>query len=1241
MHTRQRHAARSTGRRAIRPVAFVVVAGLLVLLLPLAAASRHPQAAWADGLAPCTTGSPPYPYAGYCGTFDGDNTWYGSYGPGFPTAQGWAFCADPPASGGDYPAPDYDYVPGGAPQGAGGDWNALGFAFSQAQAAGYWGGEAGQFTSDQIAAAGKFLYDTVVWGSPVPSMDDGTLAAYDDLDGWFNQAQGTTGTPQMNVGVVGGGDTIDGSAFYAIHVSFPGTGNGFSGLGILVGVTNATLDSPGGPTFIGASTNGNGNLIVPIFVSDTGPVTVTVSTDTEVGQVGIGFYHATSGPANTQYLAGFPAPINLQSTEELSSNGQPELPEGTVSIEKQGNDTAYYGLAGATFNVVDASGAVVATLTTEDTGSSAASNLLPFGTYTVQETTAPVGYQLAPSQSVTIDSTQNTVVEFTGSNQDFIAPATVNITKEDSQTGAPLAGAVFDVKYDSQDDGTYDEDLGTCTTGADGQCSPSGNDGADLLPGNYEITEISAPPGYYLEPADATQTISLSPGQNGAVTFFDPQLAELRIFKGGNDTAYTSVAGAVFTVAGPAPSTTVVATVTIGSNGESPIISGLMPGEYTVTETTAPAGYTAAPPTQVAVTTGVGITYLDIDDTVIPASLTLIKLDAQTMAPLAGAVLDVKYATGQTITSEAAGPAVTYNEDLGTCVTGPDGQCAPTGNDGPTSFLPGDYEVTEVSPPPGYPPNPTPPVQYITLTPGQVGTVTFLDQPYLTVSFQKAATGNFDPAQVIYAGAVIDVYEGSPTGALVTTCTTDSTGECTTPADLIGGGSYCWTEVVAPPGLAGGASGCFTASESVESQPIEVDDPGEFVAVEAKKVAADDPSLTLSGAVFDLYRVDGGNGPDQPTPPAGAATEPGETWVARATSGPDGIADFPLQFPGYAYCVVEEAPPPNYLATSGQQCTPVLTGTTATPPPVTVLTASDATAMVTLQAHKYNSLTPDTGIPGATYDLYVEGPLPPGLPLPSPPQPAPTVEQGDTWMARGTTDDSGDLSFTVPAGYAYCLHEVSAPTNYVLDPALHCTAVLTTSSSAQDLTIALPETVANVYLTAHKYDALQPDTVIPGATYELLVQGSPPPNAGLPPVPAGAVVPSGDTYWAEGTSDANGVLSFAVPAGYSWCLHELVVPSGYQLDSAFHCTAVLDTDSPASAMVVALPEQPAGSLSASPLSPAPASPSSPASPVLEALAYTGGPSPWLPVAGGGLTIGGAALWAVGRRRRKLWRRRCR
>ncbi|HEY3943284.1 MAG TPA: SpaA isopeptide-forming pilin-related protein, partial [Acidimicrobiales bacterium] len=317
------------------------------------------------------------------------------------------------------------------------------------------------------------------------------------------------------------------------------------------------------------------------------------------------------------------------------------------------------------------------------------------------------------------------------------------------------------------------------------------------------------------------------------------------------------------------------------------------------------------------------------------------------------------------------------------------------------------------------------------------------------------------------------------------------------------------------------------------------------------------------------------------------------------------------QFPGFAYCVVEHAAPADYLLDQSPHCTPVLVGTSTRAAPVTTLTVTDTEAAVTLFAHKYNSLDPDTVIPGATYDLYVEGSAPPsGVPSTMPPDAA--TEAGDTWYARRTTNQSGDLSFTVPAGYAWCLAEHAAPVDYQPDPALHCTAVLTSTSTPGDLTVALPETLATVHISATKFNSLQPDTEIPGATYELLEQGSAPSGYPTAAPPTDDPVPAGDTYWGQGTTGTNGVLTFAVPAGHSWCLHELTAPAGYQPDVGYHCTAVLTTDTSAAAASIALPEIPTPGQ----------------------LPFTGGPG--LLLVGGSLLLvtGGNGLWLLGRRSRR-------
>jgi hypothetical protein len=103
---------------------------------------------------------------------------------------------------------------------------------------------------------------------------------------------------------------------------------------------------------------------------------------------------------------------------------------------------------------------------------------------------------------------------------------------------------------------------------------------------------------------------------------------------------------------------------------------------------------------------------------------------------------------------------------------------------------------------------------------------------------------------------------------------------------------------------------------------------------------------------------------------------------------------------------------------------------------------------------------------------------------------------------------------------------------------------------------------------------------------------------------------TGDEWYARGTTDAHGDLSFTVPAGYAWCLHEEQAPPDYQLDPSMHCTAVLTTSTPPSAGSVALPETPSP------------------------LPFTGGPNPAVPVAGF-VAIGLGALMLTSSRRRRL------
>ena len=175
---------------------------------------------------------------------------------------------------------------------------------SQAQAAGWWTNGEGPSSADDFAAAGKILFDNVVWGQGIPSMPYGTLNAFNELQSWYNQAAGTTGSPSGTMGLAGGGTNFNGSAFVQLHIQIPGSGSPTQGLGILLSVTGATFNSPTGPTTVGVSTDSGGNVTIPIFAAIGGAVNVTAAAS--VGQVGLGFYH--SGNPAAQDLVALPTP---------------------------------------------------------------------------------------------------------------------------------------------------------------------------------------------------------------------------------------------------------------------------------------------------------------------------------------------------------------------------------------------------------------------------------------------------------------------------------------------------------------------------------------------------------------------------------------------------------------------------------------------------------------------------------------------------------------------------------------------------------------------------------------------------------------------------------------------------------------------------------------------------------------------------------------------------------------------
>lgn len=165
-------------------------------------------------------------------------------------------------------------------------------------------------------------------------------------------------------------------------------------------------------------------------------------------------------------------------------------------------------LEGAEFDVKKSDGTLVAHIATDDLGEARIRDLA-WGDYTVTETRAPKGFVLdAEPRSFTVGlDNADTGIEIRFDNAR--KTGSVELVKTDAETGAPLAGAVYDL-YAT--DGTLVRD-DLPASGADGKITVT-----DLAWGSYYFKERTAPAGYSVSAelvrfavnasnADAVQTI--------------------------------------------------------------------------------------------------------------------------------------------------------------------------------------------------------------------------------------------------------------------------------------------------------------------------------------------------------------------------------------------------------------------------------------------------------------------------------------------------------------------------------------------------------------------------------------------------------------------------------------------------------------------------------------------------------------------------------------------------------------
>ncbi len=185
---------------------------------------------------------------------------------------------------------------------------------------------------------------------------------------------------------------------------------------------------------------------------------------------------------------------------------------------------------------------------------------------------------------------------FTSELKDFIAPVPVNITNcgsvnihKQDDLGAPLAGAVFTLFTDNAPvDGAAPhgaEDVATtftCTTNAAGDCTI-----ASVPFGDYWAVETTGVPNHDLAADQSFSLTGTTPNGTISLTFIDPrQPGAIKVTKTAKDHNIPGsgpLAGVVFSI-GAVQKTT-------DANGVA-CFDGLTLGtSYTVTEVSAPAGY--------------------------------------------------------------------------------------------------------------------------------------------------------------------------------------------------------------------------------------------------------------------------------------------------------------------------------------------------------------------------------------------------------------------------------------------------------------------------------------------------------------------------------------------------------------------------------------------------------------------------------------------------------------------------
>ena len=312
------------------------------------------------------------------------------------------------------------------------------------------------------------------------------------------------------------------------------------------------------------------------------------------------------------------------------------IPKGNAKIVKTSSDGK---VAGITFTVTG--GSINTTVTTGPDGTITIPDLTP-GTYTVTET-VPAGYVAdKASQTVTVADKQTATVTF----KNTLKTGTVRIVK--TSDDGKVSGILFTVKGGSVNQ--------TVTSGSDGTITIPG-----LVPGQYTVTE-SVPESYVCN--NPAQTVTVEYDKTAEV-HFENKLKMWRVSVAKVDaeanvrrSSDVTLEGAQY---GVYKDGTLQDTYTTDSSGHFTTNYYPCGSGWTLQEISAPTGYTVDPNSYPigaepgTVELAANDTAITVKETIIKGKLLIVKQDALTETPLAGAVFSVMDETGATVTEATTG----------------------------------------------------------------------------------------------------------------------------------------------------------------------------------------------------------------------------------------------------------------------------------------------------------------------------------------------------------------------------------------------------------------------------------------------------------------------------------------------------------------------------------------------------------------------------------------------------------